>query len=187
MRDLVQAALEVQKLLDKQRWKYCFIGGIAVQKWGQVRVTDDIDLTVLTGFGNEEKYIDQLLRLFNARIPNARTFAIQSRVLLLKDKNRYEIDVSCGGFPFEKSAVERARKVQIQPGIRLKLCTAEDLIIYKAFADRPLDWIDIEGIIAKQTKAKLDWNYIYSQLTPLAALKEEPEILPKLKALVAEC
>jgi predicted nucleotidyltransferase len=186
MRDLVRAAFEVQKLLDKQRWKYCFIGGIAVQKWGQVRLTDDIDLSVLTGFGNEEKYIDQLLRLFRGRIPDARTFAIQNRVLLLADKNRVDIDVSCGAFPFEQSAVKRAKKVQVRPGIRLKLCTPEDLIVYKAFANRPLDWIDIEGILAKQSKAKLDLEYVFDQLTPLAAIKEEPEILPKLAALVEE-
>jgi predicted nucleotidyltransferase len=186
MRDLIQAAFEVQKLLDKQRWKYCFIGGIAVQKWGQVRFTDDIDLTILTGFGNEEEYIDRLLHHFHARVADARAFAIHNRVLLLVDKNRFEIDVSCGAFPFEESAVVRARKVQIKPGIRLKLCSAEDLIVFKAFANRPLDWIDIEGIIAKQSKAKLDWKYINDQLTPLAALKEEPEIVVKLRALADE-
>ena len=78
------------------------------------------------------------------------------------------------------------QKVQIKPGIRLRLCTAEDLIVYKAFANRPLDWIDIEGIIARQTKSKLDWKYVFTQLTPLAGLKEEPEILPKLRALIDE-
>ena len=168
MRDLVRAAFEVQKVLDKQRWKYCFIGGLAVQRWGQVRVTDDIDLTILTGFGNEEKYIDRLLCLFRARVPDARAFAIENRVLLVADKNRFDIDISCGAFPFEESAVARARKVQVKPGTRLKLCTAEDLIVYKAFANRPLDWIDISGIIAKQTKANLDWRYVFAQLTPLA-------------------
>lgn len=49
MRDLVRAAAQVQKFLDQQRWRYCFIGGIAVQKWGQVRLTQDIDLTIFTG------------------------------------------------------------------------------------------------------------------------------------------
>lgn len=186
MRDLAQAALQVQKFLDKQRWKYCFIGGIAVQKWGQVRITDDIDVTLLTGFGAEEKYIDKLLSQFDARISNARAFAIQNRVLLLVDKNRIDIDVSCGAFAFERSAVARARKVQIKPGIRLKLCTAEDLIVYKAFANRPLDWIDIEGIIAKQTKSKLDWKYVFTQLIPLVGLKEELEILAKLRTLIDE-
>jgi predicted nucleotidyltransferase len=187
MEALANAALHLQEFLDRNRWKYCFIGGIAVQKWGQVRVTDDIDLTLLTGFGAEEKYIDKLLSYFDARLPNARTFAKQNRVLLLVDKNQIEIDISCGGFPFEQSAVARARKVQLKPGIRLKLCTAEDLIVFKAFAARPIDWMDIEGIIAKQTKKKLDWAYVFTQLTPLVEFKEEPEILSKLKALIDVC
>jgi predicted nucleotidyltransferase len=93
------------------------------------------------------------------------------------------VDISCGGFAFEKSAVQRARKVQMLPGVRLKLCTAEDLIVYKAFAGRVRDWEDVEGIIAKQARKKLDWRYIHAQLKPLAELKEEPEIVEKLKDL----
>ena len=67
--------------------------------------------------------------------------------------------------------------------MRLRLCTAEDLIVYKAFASRPLDWADVESIIAKQPRGKLDWAYIYTQVAPLAELKEDPEIVPKLKDL----
>jgi hypothetical protein len=32
-------------------------------------------------------------------------------------------------------------------------------------------------------ESDLDWDYIYEQLTPLADLKEEPEILTKLESL----
>jgi predicted nucleotidyltransferase len=97
------------------------------------------------------------------------------------------IDVSCGGYPFEEQAVRRARKVQFVPGIRLRVCTAEDLIVLKAFANRAIDWFDIEGVIVKQRKRKLDLQYVFNQLGPLALLKEEPEILPKLQALIDEC
>jgi predicted nucleotidyltransferase len=187
MHGLFKTAMQVQTLLDKQKWKYCFIGGIAVQKWGQVRITKDVDLTLLTGFGQEEQFIDLLLRHFDGRIPEARQFALLHRVLLLVDKQGMRIDVSCGGFPFEQSAVERAKVVQVIPGVRLRLCTAEDLIVFKAFANRGIDWFDIEGVIARRSKKKLDWKYVFAQLTPLIALKEEPEILPKLKALIDEC
>jgi hypothetical protein len=183
MRDLVLAAAKVQILLDQQRWKYCFIGGIAVQKWGQVRATLDIDLTIFTGIGNELPVIDQLLKSFIPRIPDAREFALLNRIVLLRTKAGVELDVSCGAFPFEESVISRARKVQLRPGVRLRLCTAEDLIVYKAFAGRALDWADVESIIAKQPRGKLDWRYIYTQLKPLAELKEEPEIVPKLKDL----
>jgi hypothetical protein len=50
----------------------------------------------------------------------------------------------------------------------------------KAFASRPRDWIDVEGIIVRQT-GKLDWTYIDQQLRPLAELKEAPEILSELE------
>jgi predicted nucleotidyltransferase len=183
MRDLVRAAAQVQKFLDQQRWRYCFIGGIAVQKWGQVRVTQDIDLTIFTGIGDELPVIDRLLTQFVPRIPDARAFAQQNRVVLLRTRSGVSLDVSCGAFGFEESVISRARKVQIRPGVRLRLCTAEDLIVYKAFAGRPIDWMDVESIIAKQHRKKLDWRYIHAQLKPLAELKEDPQIVPKLDEL----
>ena len=183
MRDLMRAAAKVQTVLDAQRWRYCFIGGVAVQKWGQARVTQDIDLTIFTGIGNELPVIDRLLKAFVPRIPDAREFALQNRIVLLRTKSGIELDVSCGAFPFEESVISRARKVQVRADTRLRLCTAEDLIVYKAFAGRALDWADVEGVIAKQPRGKLDWRYIYAQLGPLAELKEDPQIVPKLKEL----
>jgi hypothetical protein len=54
------------------------------------------------------------------------------------------------------------------------------LIVLKAFASRPKDWIDIEGVIIRQT-GKLDWTYIRLHLAPLAELKEAPEIMEELE------
>jgi predicted nucleotidyltransferase len=63
----------------------------------------------------------------------------------------------------------------------LRTCSAEDLIVLKAFAGRGQDWVDVERIVVRQT-GKLDWDYIRDQLRPLAALKEAPEILDQLEA-----
>lgn len=63
----------------------------------------------------------------------------------------------------------------------MKICSAEDLIVFKAFADRGRDWVDIESVIVKQDN--LDWDYINFQLAPLVELKYAPEILTKLKKL----
>lgn len=181
MLSVIRTAARVQTVLDRHRWKYCFIGGVAVQKWGQARFTQDVDLTVFTGFGGEEQVIDALFASFKPRVRDARGFAIQHRVVLLRTGDGVDLDVSCGGFPFERTAVTRARKVQVIPGVRLRLCTAEDLIVYKAFAGRPIDWMDVESIIAKQWGRKqLDWRYIHAQLKPLAELKEDPQIVPQL-------
>ena len=50
----------------------------------------------------------------------------------------------------------------------------------KSFANRPKDWLDIEGVIVRQT-GELDWRYIRSQLEPLVALEAAPEILTELE------
>jgi hypothetical protein len=69
--------------------------------------------------------------------------------------------------------------------VPLRTCSAEDLIVFKAFADRPRDWNDIDGILVRQSK-RLDWSYIHDQLDPLVALKDAADILVRLEALRRE-
>jgi hypothetical protein len=52
--------------------------------------------------------------------------------------------------------------------------------VLKAFAARGKDWLDVEGVITRQT-GKLDWTYTYSQLQPLVELKGARGILEELK------
>lgn len=179
MIDLIKEAVNVQTVCEKNNWSFCFIGGIALQFLGERRLTEDIDLNILTGFGNEEIFIQTLLQNYSCRIADCQTFALQRRILLVKAKNGIELDIALGALPFEESLAHRAIYVEFDSDIRLKICTAEDLIVMKAFADRTRDWADIETVLIKQDN--LDWNYIYEHLTPLAELKYAPEILSRLE------
>ncbi len=183
MIELFQVASSLQSLFRKKAWKFCFIGGVALQRWGEPRVTQDIDVTLFTGFKDDEVYIDELLKHYPARIDGIRTFAIEQRVLLLKTKTNIGIDISLGGLPFEEEMIERASDFEFLPGISLCTCSAEDLIVLKAFAAREKDWSDIHTVIVRQ-RAQLDQSYMLKKLTPLAELKEEPEILARLKKLL---
>jgi hypothetical protein len=80
MNPLFVAAAEVQDLCRDRDWGFCFIGGLAVLRWGEPRLTRDIDLTVLAGFGAEEAVVDGLFDRFEARIDDARPFALRNRV-----------------------------------------------------------------------------------------------------------
>ena len=82
MNGLFSAAKEMQEFLQSNGWRFCFIGGLAVIRWGEPRMTQDIDLSLLTGFGSEEAYIAALLSRFPARIPDAESFSLRHRVLL---------------------------------------------------------------------------------------------------------
>jgi hypothetical protein len=181
---LFEAAWQIQTFCDRQDWRSCFIGGIAVQRWGEPRVTLDVDLTLLTGFGGEDPFIDTLLARFPARYANAREFAQRRRVLLLKTAEGVGIDISLGALPFEDLMVSRATPFSFAPGLDLRTCSAEDLIVLKLFASRPLDVRDAETVAIRQ-KGHLDWQYVEKQLRPLAEMKEEPRILQTLAAFRA--
>jgi len=181
--ELVDAAKEIQSFCNERRWKFCFIGGLVVQHWAESRFTKDVDLTLLTGFGGEEAYVDEWLRHYQCRRPDGREFALEKRVLLLRSQSGIPVDIALGAFPFEEGAIERASDVEVHPGVTLRFCSAEDLIVMKAFANRPLDWQDVRMTIARQGAKALDWKYISEQIEPLAMLKDEPEIITQLDKL----
>ena len=179
MNELIRVAADVQGFCESRRWRFCFIGGLALQRWGEPRETVDVDLTLLTGFGGEDPFVGALLDRYEGRIDDAAGFARTNRVLLLRSRSGVGIDIALGGLPFEESVIERASRFAFPGDVPLLTCSAEDLIVLKAFAARGRDWVDIEGIIVRQAGA-LDWRYVDEQLGPLAALKEEPGILTNL-------
>jgi hypothetical protein len=182
---ILKAALEAQTFFESQRWRFCFIGGIAVQRWGEPRVTVDVDLTLLTGFGGEERFVDVLLGKFTGRRADTREFALASRVVLLKTSDGTPLDVALGAIPFEERAVARASFHDFGSGCRLFTCSAEDLIVHKCFANRDRDWADVEGILMRSGK-QLNLAQIRKELAPLAAAKSDPQIVAKLERKIAE-
>jgi len=175
------AALEAQEFCTARGFRFCFIGGVAVQRWGEPRLTVDVDLTLLTGFGAEASFVDALLTRFRARRADTRDFALRYRVVLLESSGGIPLDVSLGAMPFEERAVARASGFEVQPGVLLTTCSAEDLIVHKAFADRAQDWLDIEGIALRQAGRLLDEATIFSELRPLLELKGTPEIEARVR------
>jgi hypothetical protein len=123
--------------------------------------------------------VTRLLDRFEARIPDAAAFAQNTRVLLLRAASGVGLDVALGGLPFEEEAVARSTMFTFPPDVPLRTCSAEDLLVLKAFADRPKDWLDVDGVIIRQGGA-IDWDYVQRQLAPLVELKEEPRILEHL-------
>lgn len=182
MNEVYRAAFELQSFCARQKWQFCFIGGLAVQRWADPRQTEDADLTLLTGFGEEEKFVDPLLRSFRARDAAERSVAILRRVLFLESSEGVPLDVALAGFPFEENCVARAADWRITDEVSLRICSAEDLIVHKAFAARDLDWADVASIVMRQGE-KLKVEQIWAELRPLVELKEEPAILAKLQTI----
>ena len=127
---VLAAAVEVQSLCQQQHWRFCFIGGVAVQRWGEPRLTQDVDLTLLTGFGKEEQFIDLLLGAYSARRADARDFALSHRVLLLRTASGVDVDVALGGRKVNPCSLAQPRTwscIRLLPaaiwiGVTLNVC-----------------------------------------------------------------
>lgn len=179
------SALELQSFLEKRNWRFCFIGGLAVARWGRVRATQDADVSLFTGFSGEDEVIDSLLSFFKARHDDSREFARQHRVVLLVSSSGVGLDIALAGLPFEDRAVERSSQFAFFSGVSLRTCSAEDLIVYKAFAGRGTDWDDVESIVIRQGKS-LNQSLILDELRYLADLKSEPEIVKRVEELFSQ-
>lgn len=182
MKTVLGAALEVQRHLSQLDERFCFIGGIALQRWGEPRLTRDVDVTVLAPFGEEGPTADRLLAAFRPRIEDAREFAVRNRVLLIQSEGGIAVDVAFGAVPFEERCVARSSEWRLGSDAILRTCTAEDLIVLKAFASRAQDWIDVESIAIRQHQ-KLDWKLVFEELEPLAAVRDVPGLLDRLRQL----
>lgn len=186
MNELTRLALGLQVFWKAKGWDACIIGGLAVQAWGEPRFTMDVDVSLLAGVGREEEFVDAWLEKFASRIPQGRKFALENRVLLLRGPEGIGVDVALGCLPFEEQAIRRAVEVELEPGARVRVCRPEDLVVMKAFADRPQDWLDVRGILIRQKSRPLDWAHIRRQLKPLARAKEKPELVERLESLRKE-
>ena len=92
-------------------------------------------------------------------LPTPPTLRSPRRVLLVRARSGVGLDIALGGLPFEESVVARSSLFAFPSQTLLRTCSAEDLVVLKAFAARAKDWLDVEGVIIRQT-GKLDWSYI---------------------------
>ncbi len=181
MNALLATAAEIQNFLQQAGERFCFIGGIALQRWGEPRLTRDVDLTLLCPYGAEEPVVERLLAGFSPRMPEARAFALEHRVLLLRGSSGVPIDIALGAIPFEERCVDRASEFDFGD-VRLLICSAEDLVVLKAFAGRERDWADIESVAIRQSQ-RFDWPLVFTELAPLVELRGGAETTARLRGL----
>ena len=149
------AAAEALAVLQQLGHPACLIGGLALQRWGEPRMTQDADLTVRAPLGTEEAIVDALL--------------------LLRASNSVSLDISLAALPFEEEVFQRASRWRQVGPTWLTTCSAEDLVIYNLVAARPQDLVDILGIVRRQKDLDLERIRFWGR--QFAELKEDPDLL----------
>lgn len=174
---LIEALEEAINFLDKHRYRYVLIGGLANTFWGIVRATRDIDLKVLIEEGEYQEFRKAVYNNFKARLIAQETPLIVSALA----SNSVGIDFLMTIPGYDLTVFERAIPYAVND-LKIWLCSPEDLIIYKAIANREKDWLDIERILAEQID-KIDVNYTKKWLTQFVEALEAPEILNRFSSL----
>jgi hypothetical protein len=162
MNNLIDSVIAFQHSLKKQGIPVMAIGGIAVAVWGEPRLTRVIDMKVLVS-REERGRLLAILRPFTPLQEDTDESFRRLGLAFFRDSSGVRIDVMLADTIFDETAIGRARDIDFAPGKNIRVCTAEDLIIYKMLSTRTRDRADVESIIQKQGDA-LDDAYIENWL-----------------------
>lgn len=160
------------------------VGGVAASILGRPRFTRDIDALVIL----EEERWPELLETgkqcgFDPRLSDPLEFARRSRVLLLRHRGSgIDVDLAFGTLPFEEEALRRFISVKVS-SVTIPLASPDDLVIMKAVAGRPQDWLDIESLLAAHPD--LDLDRVRRWVGEFSSALESPEILEELEKVVS--
>lgn len=176
-----QAAWEIHTFLTQHDIPYAIIGGTALARWGEPRFTKDVDLMVMTSLvGGVESFARLVLSRFSARRPDTLELARKARILTVRASNGCDLDISIGLPGFEERVIERAVDYELETGKLVRVCSAEDLVVYKCVAGRPQDLSDVESVLIRQRDA-LDQVYIRKWLRYYSDLAPDPEIAERFE------
>jgi len=87
MRDLFRLANDIQSFCRERVWKFCFIGGLALQRWGEPRLTGDVDaMPEGTVFFPEEPLLRVTAPLPQAQLVETRLISLLNYASLIASK-----------------------------------------------------------------------------------------------------
>lgn len=156
---LVESVRQIQTRLDAASIPSVLIGGLAVAVWGAPRGTQDVDLKIMLKRDEAQRLLDLLKDEF---VPFQRDPLMALKIngiVFVRDKLETRVDLALADTAFDESAIVRGRMVDLTPNAPARVCSPEDLIVYKLLAPRGRDYDDIVGIIQRQQDV-LDDAYV---------------------------
>lgn len=154
-----QEPLRLRLLLERLQAAgvdFVLVGGLAVNAWGYLRATRDVDLVPDPSPENLER-LDALLVELGGKVEVGggllESSAIKTflrtgdRTLVLTDLGRIDVLQGLPQIPGFASLDERASEADLD-GLVVKVCSLDDLLAMKRASDRPRDLDDIQALEA---------------------------------------
>jgi len=90
---LWETAIELQSYLESCSFSFCIIGGIAIQRWGEPRLTRDVDATLAIPFGSERRVAGEILKRYQSRISNRPQDWVDIQRLIVRQGKKLKRDL----------------------------------------------------------------------------------------------
>ncbi|MBI5567900.1 MAG: hypothetical protein HY870_23590 [Chloroflexi bacterium] len=184
MNPLYQAVIRLQQRLSAAGIDSAVIGGIAVGMWARPRATEDADFKVLLERDGAQRLLNVLQPDYTPLQPNPLQALQRNGVLFVKDPAGIRIDLQLADVSLDHDAIQRAQLVELEPGASARVCTAEDLLIYKIISTRLQDQVDVENLIRYQGD-KLDDSYVLRWLRLLEQALDDSTLIVTYRRLRA--
>jgi len=151
--------LRLRELLERlasAEIRFVLVGGLAVNAWGYLRATRDVDLVPDRSAKNLEKLNDLLTALGGKVEVDGRLLAADATPIFLKTGDRMQVVTELGpidilqGLPQIPSFGELdagATTVDIE-GLSVRVCSLDHLLAMKRASERPRDRDDLEALEA---------------------------------------
>lgn len=148
---------ELLRRLANADVEFVVIGGLALNAWGVVRGTKDIDVVIATDPDNFKRvaevavaaggHVQQGEALLGSSFSIAAALSGGEQIAIETDLGRLDVVQGLDGVPSFEELRSRAAEVEIL-GSKLWVCSREDLKAMKKAAGRTRDLADIEDLDA---------------------------------------
>ena len=181
MESLLHSVAYTQHLFEQAGLPSAVIGGLAVSIWGEPRLTRDADLKVLAQREGRAQVL-QVLAGFTTLHADPDEALRRQGIAFFHDPAGTRINIMLAETSFDESVIGRAEPLEVQPGMVVRVCRAEDLIVYKLVSLRTQDHADVEGIVRRQGD-QLDDTYVEKWLRLFEQALDDSTLLAQYREL----
>lgn len=169
--------------LNKTKFEYIIIGGIAAGALGEPRLTGDIDIDILLDKSRIKEFLDRA-REAGFKVDKKKCLRTgEERGVFQISYGEFHIDFIIASIELEKEAFKRKKAIKLY-GLKAFFPTPEDLILLKIISGRPQDLLDVEKVAIRH-EGKLDTKYLKNWAQKLSDEAQDTRIWNEMQKVLS--
>jgi len=175
---------KVVTFLNREKYKYLIIGGVAAGTLGEPRITADVDVDIVIDKENVPDFLDKAAKAGFRVLKEKCLVSVERTGVFQINFEDFHVDFIIASTGLEAAAFERAKTIKLY-GIKAFFPSPEDLILLKIIPGRDKDLLDAKSVVLRH-KGKLDTRYLKTWARKLCDEAEDMRIWKVLNNLLKD-